>query len=500
MSLSPALAQPATGRVPERRMSPRRSVMDRRLITVNLDNRDAGLMVDIGEAGMAVQALAHIKQGASTALEFELPETAIRIAATGTVAWVDANSGRAGIRFETFADASAASLKEWIGGKAAPEHHPGEPKPDLHPAPPQPAKIGPAPGLPRMPEQRPSKPPPEVQSAEAKPASAGTPNRPAAGSPGRAAASASAAPSAARRLATESRVAEITALHREVTSRGLDRDAAFGLMAERARSLIRADGVAILLGAAARMTCRASSGYAPPVGADLQPGSGLSGECVRTAVTVRCEDTERDPRVDREACKALNIRSAVVVPLFAEGGISGLIEAFYAVARGFDGRDVLTLRRMGDLISATFLAPSWEAKPPAKAVASKPALPPATPPGPMVPPAPRTASPPEQVVCAVCGYRNPPAADACEKCHVPFPATGSGAPVLGSTLLNAQTGESRPQINRRLNTRLLILIILLLLLAGLWGWQVYTASQAHTTSPAHTTSASEPRSNLPEHL
>ena len=46
--------------------------MDRRLITVNLDDRDAGLMVDIGESGLAVQALARIKQGATTALQFEL--------------------------------------------------------------------------------------------------------------------------------------------------------------------------------------------------------------------------------------------------------------------------------------------------------------------------------------------------------------------------------------------------------------------------------------------
>lgn len=435
MSISPILAAPRAGGVPERRASARRSVMDRRLVTVNLGNRDAGLMVDIGEAGMAVQALARIKQGATTSLEFELPDTGTRIEATGIVAWVDINSGRAGIRFESLAEASAAGLNEWLGVKTSPERPP---------------------------------------------------------TPAPAAASVAAAPSAPPRLGPESKVAEIAALQREIASQGLDRDAALALTVERARSLTHAEGVAILLGDAGGMTCRASSGSAPPVGAELQPDSGLSGECVRTGVTVRCEDTELDPRVDRQASRALNLRSAVVVPLFARGNISGLVEVFYTAPRGFDGRAVLTLRRMADLISAALCGPaSREVNLPASTAAPNPASLRATPPGPTIPPAPRVASAPDQVICAVCGHQNPHATSACQKCHVPLPGKGADTATLGSTLFHAQSDEPGRwlTLQRNLSPRLFVLIALLLLLASIWGWQEYKSRQASAAHPARTTSA-----------
>ncbi len=419
----------------ERRTSPRHNVMDRRLVTVNLDNTDAGLMVDISEKGMAVQALARIEAGANTSLQFELPDTASRIEARGTVVWVDAASGRAGIHFESLPEAAADSLKKWLGLKAAVQDRPA-------------AKSAPA-----------------------------------------------TAPAAPALLGPESRVAEVAALQREITSQGLDRDAALALVAQRIRSLTRADGTAIVLGDARGMTCHASSGSAPPVGADLRPESGLSGECVRTGVTVRCEDTEQDLRVDREACRSIHLRSAVIVPLFARGSISGLVEVFYAAPRAFDGRDVLTLRRMADLISATLSAP--EAPQPKPPVRGSSALPPT----PIIPPAPRTVSKPDQVACHVCGHGNPPAASSCEKCQVPLsgrasapPPAKAGSIARASASPDAHSDEALPWFTLRLNAspRLLILIALMLLLIGIWGWQEYKSREANASRPVSTTSAIEP--------
>ena len=419
--------------------------MNRRLVTVNLDNKDAGLMVDLSEAGMAIQALARIKPGTITSLQFELPDSLTRIEASGTVAWVDTTSGRAGIRFQSLPDASAACLREWIGLEAA--------------------------------QDRPT----------AKPATT--------------------APAAPALLGPESKVAEIAALQREIASQGLNRDAALALMVERARGLTRADGVAIVLGDSKGMICRASSGSAPPVGADLRPESGLSGECVRTGVTVRCEDTELDPRVDREACRFLNLRSAVIVPLFARGNISGLVEIFYASPRAFDGRDVLTLRRMADLISATLCGPVWrEPKPPvqvANAAAPNPTPVRAAAPAPVIPPAPQAASQPGKVVCHVCGHENPHAIGVCEKCEVPLPGRASpkaaeraGAVALGSTLFRSQTDERRrPTLRLNASLRLLILIAVLLLLMSIWGWQQYKSHRAGAIPPVNTTSAIEPLGN-----
>ncbi|HYA95235.1 MAG TPA: GAF domain-containing protein [Terriglobales bacterium] len=405
----------------ERRAFPRRSVMDRRLVTVNLDNLDAGLMVDLSEKGMAVQALARIKPGASTSLQFELPDTANRIEARGTVVWVDATSGRAGIRFESLSEAATGALKKWLWLAA---------------------------------RDRP------------KPASAQTPPPPAL-------------------PAAESRATEVSALQREISSRGLDRDAALTLIADRISGLTRADGVAILLGDSKAMTCRASTGSAPPVGTDLLPQSGLSGECVRTGVTVRCEDTEQDGRVNREACRAINLRSAIIMPLFARGNINGLVEVFYTAPCAFDGRDVLSLRRMADLISAT-LSNSATAEPePLVRGSSAASAPPAklapvrsVNPGATIPSVPLTVPQPDKVACQVCGHRNPPAARSCEKCQ---------GPLAGSFKHNA---EALPWLTLRLNAspRLLILIALLLLLIGIWGWREYKSRGDHDSTPVSTTS------------
>ena len=65
--------------------------MDRRLVTVSLDNKDAGLMVDVNE---------------------EPPSPS----QTGCS---DETSGRAGIRFHSLPEASVACLKEWIGRRTA---------------------------------------------------------------------------------------------------------------------------------------------------------------------------------------------------------------------------------------------------------------------------------------------------------------------------------------------------------------------------------------------
>src|SRR5271166_1995729 len=74
-------------------------------------------------------------------------------------------------------------------------------------------------------------------------------------------------------------LAALAAVQREVESLGPDLVAALQLIVSRAQTLVRASGAAIALSAENRavMVCRASSGEdAPPVGAELQIGSGFS--------------------------------------------------------------------------------------------------------------------------------------------------------------------------------------------------------------------------------
>ena len=148
-------------------------------------------------------------------------------------------------------------------------------------------------------------------------------------------------------------LAALAAVQREVESLGPDLIAALQLIVSRAQTLVRASGAAIALSGEnhAVMVCRASSGEdAPPVGAELQIGSGFSGECVRAGKPLRCDDAETDDRVDRASCRALGIRSILAAPVRVVGRVIGLIEVFSPQPNAFSEHDAIVLQRLADAV------------------------------------------------------------------------------------------------------------------------------------------------------
>ena len=132
-----------------------------------------------------------------------------------------------------------------------------------------------------------------------------------------------------------------------------DLDAALQLLAERAQYITAASGAAIALrrGENADMLCRASAGSnAPELGALLSMEYGLSGESVRTQQALRCDDTETDPRVNREGCRQLGIASVVVMPILSGQRVLGVFELFSSKPRGFEERDLSALQRLGEMV------------------------------------------------------------------------------------------------------------------------------------------------------
>ena len=123
------------------------------------------------------------------------------------------------------------------------------------------------------------------------------------------------------------------------------------LVAERALSITGADGVAIALSEGNRAVCRASAGpIAPPAGSVLDPYSGFSGICFRTGEIVRCDDSENDPRVDVEVCRALRTRAMVAVPITQHHETVGILEAFSTEAYGFNDGDIRSLNLLAELV------------------------------------------------------------------------------------------------------------------------------------------------------
>jgi hypothetical protein len=132
-----------------------------------------------------------------------------------------------------------------------------------------------------------------------------------------------------------------------------DLDAALHLLAERAQYITGANGAAIALrrGQHNDMLCRASVGSnAPELGALLSMEYGLSGESVRTHKALRCDDTERDPRVNREGCRQLGIASVVVMPIVSEQQVLGVFELFSGKPKAFEERDISALQRLSGMV------------------------------------------------------------------------------------------------------------------------------------------------------
>jgi hypothetical protein len=142
-----------------------------------------------------------------------------------------------------------------------------------------------------------------------------------------------------------------------------DLSAALQVLAERAQNMTGATGAAIALGTSSVMVCSASAGdSAPPVGAELQVESGLSGESVRTRKTLCCDDAQTDERVNRESCEALGIASVVVLPMVEGNEVVGVFELFSDRPYAFGVTDIKALERLAAMVlEARRKSPSGEA-------------------------------------------------------------------------------------------------------------------------------------------
>jgi hypothetical protein len=112
-----------------------------------------------------------------------------------------------------------------------------------------------------------------------------------------------------------------------------------------------ASGAALVLSDGKIMSCRACSGeLGPPVGTRLNADTGFTATCVRTAVVVRCDDTETDPRVDGSSCVQLGIRSILAVPIFNGQNVAGVLEVLSNEPKKFADRHANALHLLARLV------------------------------------------------------------------------------------------------------------------------------------------------------
>jgi hypothetical protein len=127
-------------------------------------------------------------------------------------------------------------------------------------------------------------------------------------------------------------------LRKMIASDTQSTDTILGIIAVAAQSLTEATGAAIAMPRNGAVVCVGRSGEtAPELGDPLNIDSGISGECLRTGVSLRCDDASRDFHVDAEVCRQLGLQSIAVVPLRGQHGRVGVLETFSTHSYAFDG-------------------------------------------------------------------------------------------------------------------------------------------------------------------
>ncbi len=138
-------------------------------------------------------------------------------------------------------------------------------------------------------------------------------------------------------------------------------DALAARVAEEESSLIQeleqacldtgATGAAIALVRGDDMVCQASAGpQAPAIGTRLDPRAGLSGACIQTRQLQQCNDTQTDSRVDAEACRRLEVRSVMVLPLVDGDELFGILEILSSLPNAFSQRDLDLLQALANRV------------------------------------------------------------------------------------------------------------------------------------------------------
>jgi hypothetical protein len=278
---------------------------------------DLSELLDLHEDGFAVQTSERLEVNRAVTLCLDLPETKSFIHGSGQVIWSD-EAGRGGIRFSGLSDSSRQILKEWLFTNLliAGSNHAARTEQLARREREEEKSPGPAPVL--------------VAEAAAKalsvvPISDGS-----------------------------EPLSSVETVRREVREIGDDVGAVLHLITERALSLTGASGAALAFLTDDRMICRARAGEpAPPLGAPVDARQGLSGECVRSGSLVSCEDTEHDPCVDPEICRALGIGSLMAAPIVSDFRVVGLLEIFSPHPRAFTTAHETVLDRLVEMIPKT---------------------------------------------------------------------------------------------------------------------------------------------------
>jgi hypothetical protein len=131
----------------------------------------------------------------------------------------------------------------------------------------------------------------------------------------------------------------------------LDVDRAMPLMAERARNVAQATGVAIAILQGDQLVYRAGSGSsAAYVGRRVTAILSVSRHTKSKAEILRVENAQRDGRIEAAICRQFGAESLLILPVYDNRNLVGVLEVIFSDAHSFREQEVRTYRVMASLL------------------------------------------------------------------------------------------------------------------------------------------------------
>jgi len=158
-------------------------------------------------------------------------------------------------------------------------------------------------------------------------------------------------------------------VQRLITKEDLGVDGTMSLVVDSARDVAGAAGVAIGLLEGDQLLYRAGSGCSAAykgnrVGASLT----VSAHSKARREILRVENAQTDTRIEAAICKQFGVESLLILPIYGEGALAGVLEILFEEAHAFQDTEISTYRLMAGLIETALLraVQTEQRKPPAR--------------------------------------------------------------------------------------------------------------------------------------
>lgn len=143
----------------------------------------------------------------------------------------------------------------------------------------------------------------------------------------------------------------VVELESAIKSGRTDLTQSMNLTAEGARRVADAAGVAIALVSGDQLVYRAGSGSAASqVGHQLTAILGVPDRNARKAEILRVENAQTDTRIEAAVCRQFGAESLLIVPIYCNRVLAGVMKVFFSEAHSFSEQEVQTYHLMAGLV------------------------------------------------------------------------------------------------------------------------------------------------------